>query len=83
MTKTVAEYLNDPRLLNDREIMTAPRCIRELHAIRLKIQDETGSMTPEELEAYYRRSRERVDTECARLGFKIQYVNSSQSEMVT
>jgi hypothetical protein len=32
--------MNDPRILNDREIMEAPECIREIHAIRLKIQEE-------------------------------------------
>jgi hypothetical protein len=40
MTKTVEEYMNDPRILNDSGIMEAPECIREIHAIRLKIQEE-------------------------------------------
>ncbi|MFP3090405.1 hypothetical protein LQZ21_08775 [Treponema sp. TIM-1] len=79
MTKTVKDYMNDPRILHDRGVMEAPRCIREIHAIRLKIQDETKTMTPEELADYYRKSRELVDAECARLGFKVQYVNSSSS----
>jgi hypothetical protein len=76
MMKTVNEYMNDPRILNDREIMEASWCIREIHAIRLKIQDETRTMTPEELDDYYRKSRELVDAECARLGFKIQYLTA-------
>jgi hypothetical protein len=76
MTKTVNEYMNDSRILNDRGIMEAPRCIREIHAIRLKIQDETRTMTPEELDNYYRKSREIIDAECARLGFKIQYLTA-------
>jgi hypothetical protein len=55
MTKTVKDYMNDPRILNDRGIMEAPRCIREIHAIRLKIQDETAGMTPGERTEYYNR----------------------------
>jgi hypothetical protein len=53
MTKTVKDYMNDPRILNDRGVMEAPRCIREIHAIRLKIQDETSGMTPAERTEYY------------------------------
>jgi hypothetical protein len=50
--KTVKEYMDDPRILNDPEIMGAPEAIREIHAIRLKHQDETAGMTPEEHAAY-------------------------------
>ena len=53
MMKTVKDYMNDPRILNDRGVMEAPRCIREIHAIRLKIQDETAGMTPAERIEYY------------------------------
>ena len=53
MTKTVKDYMNDPRILNDRGVMEAPRCIREIHAIRLKIQDETAGMTATERTEYY------------------------------
>jgi hypothetical protein len=53
MTKTVKDYMNDPRILSDRGVMEAPRCIREIHAIRLKIQDETAGMTPAERTEYY------------------------------
>jgi hypothetical protein len=38
--KTVQDYLNDPRILNDKGLMDGPEEIREIHAIRLKIQDE-------------------------------------------
>ena len=48
MAKTVNDYMNDPRILEDSEMMNAPECIREIHAIRLKLQDETAGMTPEE-----------------------------------
>jgi hypothetical protein len=47
--KTVQEYMNDPRITNDPEMMAALEPIREIHAIRLKIQDETAGMTAEEL----------------------------------
>jgi hypothetical protein len=43
--KTVQDYLNDPRLLNDPDMIGALEPVREIHAIRLKIQDETVGMT--------------------------------------
>jgi len=39
--KTFEDYINDPRILNDPEMTGALKPIRELHAIRLVIQDET------------------------------------------
>jgi len=42
--KTVQDYLNDPRLLNDPDMAGALEPVREIHAIRLKIQDETAEM---------------------------------------
>ena len=48
MGKTVKDYMNDPRILEDPEMMEDPECIREIHAIRLKLQDETAGMTVEE-----------------------------------
>jgi len=47
--KTVNDYLNDPRIAGDPAMMSALPLIRELHAIRLKIQDETAGMTDEEV----------------------------------
>ncbi len=35
-----------------------PKAIREIHAIREKLYDETKNMTPEEHTAYYRRKAE-------------------------
>jgi len=72
--KTVSDYMNDSRILNDRAVIDAPQCIRKIHAIRLKIQDETKIMSHEERNEYYRKSKERADAEFERLGFKIQYV---------
>jgi hypothetical protein len=39
--KSVQDYMNDPRITGDPEMMKAPKTIREIHAIRLKHQDET------------------------------------------
>jgi len=47
MTKTIDDYLNDPDLANE------PQALREVHAARLMIQDETKGMTAEERTAYY------------------------------
>jgi crotonobetainyl-CoA:carnitine CoA-transferase CaiB-like acyl-CoA transferase len=46
--KTVQEYMSDPRLLNDPGMAEALEPVREIHAIRLKIQDETANMTTAE-----------------------------------
>jgi hypothetical protein len=46
--KTVQDYMNDPRLLNDPGMAEALEPVREIHAIRLKIQDETANMTTAE-----------------------------------
>jgi hypothetical protein len=47
MKKTIDDYLNDPDLANE------PAALREVHAARLMIQDETKGMTPAERTAYY------------------------------
>jgi hypothetical protein len=52
--KTVQDYMNDPRILNDPGLMTAPEELREIHAIRLKQHDETAGMSAAEKSAYYR-----------------------------
>jgi len=57
---TVKDYMNDPRILEDREMMEAPECIREIHAIRLKLQDETEGMTPEEHADYVNKKGEEI-----------------------
>jgi hypothetical protein len=56
--KTVQEYMNDPRLLNDPDMAGALEPIREIHAIRLKLQDETAGMTPEEVADFYNKKAE-------------------------
>jgi hypothetical protein len=47
MMKTIDDYLNDPELANE------PQALREVHAARLMIQDETKGMTAAERTAYY------------------------------
>ena len=47
MMKTLNDYLNDPELANE------PSALREVHAARLMIQDETKGMTAEERTVYY------------------------------
>jgi len=50
--KTVQEYMNDPRMLNDPGMAKALEPIKEIHAIRLMIQDETAGMSPAEIATY-------------------------------
>ncbi|MDR0876832.1 MAG: hypothetical protein LBN21_02175 [Treponema sp.] len=73
--KTVQEYMNDPRIVNDPKMLDATDLIKEVHAIRLRLQDETAALTPDEMEEYRRLEREKIDTDCARLGFKLNYVD--------
>jgi len=54
MKKTLDDYLNDPDLANE------PSALREVHAARLMIQDETKGMTAEEHTAYYHGSAVRL-----------------------
>ena len=56
--KTVQDYLNDPRLLNDPDMTEALEPVREIHAIRLKIQDETAGMTMAERIEFLNREAE-------------------------
>ncbi|MDR1904192.1 MAG: hypothetical protein LBQ88_18155 [Treponema sp.] len=46
--KTINDYMNDPRLLNDPDMAGALEPVKEIHAIRLKIQEETANMTTAE-----------------------------------
>jgi hypothetical protein len=77
MAKTVKDYLNDPRILEDPEMMEAPECVREIHAIRLKLQDETEGMTTEEHVNYVNRKAEAF---LVRSGMRPMYANLSKQE---
>ena len=54
--KTVADYMNDPRILNDPAMAGALEPIRKIHAIRLKIQDESAGLTVEEKAALFNKN---------------------------
>jgi len=72
--KTITDYLNDPRLLNDPDMTGALEPIREIHAARLMLQDETAGMTPAEEVAFMNaRGRETL----ARLGLESRIANYS------
>lgn len=47
MVKTWEAYYNDPEIVSEHPFM------REIHAIRLMIHDETKDMTAEERTAYF------------------------------
>ncbi|MDR1211806.1 MAG: hypothetical protein LBK40_06200 [Spirochaetaceae bacterium] len=51
--KTIQDYMNDPRILNDPQMAGALEPVKEIHAIRLKIQDETEGMSSAEWVEYY------------------------------
>jgi hypothetical protein len=50
--KTIDEYMNDPRMLNAPDMADATEPVKEIHAARLKLQDETAAMTPAEKNEY-------------------------------
>jgi hypothetical protein len=66
--KTINDYLNDPSLVNE------PMALREVHAARLKIQDEIKDMTAEEKKTYY---HDGAAAFFARLGITPKYANLS------
>jgi hypothetical protein len=72
--KTVADYLNDPRIINDPEMLRALEPIREIHAVRLMLQDETEGMTSAEKVAFI---NERGRKTLARLGVESKIANYS------
>ena len=50
--RTFEDYLDTPELAGE------PKFLREIHAARLKIQDETKGMTVAERAAYYNQAAE-------------------------
>ncbi|MCL2722299.1 MAG: hypothetical protein FWD47_13300 [Treponema sp.] len=53
MIKEIDDYMKDPDIAHE------PSALREVHAIRLKIHDETKGMTVAEHTAYYNASSKR------------------------
>jgi hypothetical protein len=53
--KTVQEYLNDPRMLNDPDMAAALEPVKEIYAARLMIQDETAGMTAAQKSEYLKK----------------------------
>jgi hypothetical protein len=68
--KTVYDYLNDPRIGADE-----PTALREIHAIRLKMYDETLNMTPVQRADYFREKDKRIAADCARLGIQFKHAS--------
>jgi len=64
MTKTLDDYMNDPDLANELEPL------REIHAIRLMLRDETKGMTAAERVAHVNRNAEAF---LATIGEKLRY----------
>jgi hypothetical protein len=54
--KTMQDYMNDPRMLNDPYMAKAFEPVKEIHAARLMIQDETAGMTAAEKAAYHKKN---------------------------
>ena len=73
MTKTVSDYLKDPMLVNDKGMMDAPDCIKEIHAIRLKIQDEYDVLSP----SYDEQCQKTADAFFIEMGITPQYADLS------
>ena len=73
MKKAVSDYLTDPRIVNDKRIMDAPDCMKEIHAIRLKIQDEYDVLSP----AYDEHCREAADAFFRERGITPRYAELS------
>ena len=59
--------------MNDSEIINEPMPLREIHAVRLKIYDETKNLTVNERRAYY---TDGLDEVCQK--FKIEIVPSAK-----
>ena len=71
--KTALDYLDDPRIANDLELISGTEEARTIRAIRLKHQDETAGMTIEGKLEFHRR---KTDTAFATLGLPPpQYAN--------
>jgi hypothetical protein len=57
MRKNLDYYMNDPDIIDE------PMPLREIHAIRLRIHDETKGLTPQEHTEYFREGAEKFFTQ--------------------
>ncbi|GHT87120.1 hypothetical protein FACS1894137_13780 [Spirochaetia bacterium] len=62
--------MDDPRMA---DLANEPLPVREVHAWRLQVQDEKQGMSGSQLEAYYKASRERTQSFCAKHGIHLNY----------
>jgi hypothetical protein len=49
LMKTVQDYMNDPRITNDPALKDSLELSKEIHAIRLKVQDENVGLSVDEI----------------------------------
>ncbi|MFP3041754.1 hypothetical protein LQZ19_08015 [Treponema primitia] len=47
--KTVQDYMNDPRITDDPALKDSLELSKEIHAIRLKVQDENEGLSVDEI----------------------------------
>ena len=72
--KTVQDYMNDPRMLNDPDMAKALEPVKEIHAARLMQQDETAGMSPSE-------KREYLNKRAEAMGFPLCYDLAGQGKL--
>jgi hypothetical protein len=75
--KTVNDYMNDPRLLEEPE---TDEPVKKIHAARLMLHDETAGMSVEEKVAFI---NARGKASLARLGLSPKFVNLSGQGKLT
>ena len=61
--------------------MSEPRAMREIHAIREQIYEETKDMSPQEYAEYSRRNSEELDLCLLELGYKFVPVEGEPGVM--
>jgi hypothetical protein len=69
--KTIDDYLNDPRILEEPE---TDEPVKKIHAARLMLQDETAGMSVEDKVAFINAKGKAT---LARLGLSPKFVNFS------
>jgi len=70
--RTFDDYLNTPELAEE------PGFLREIHAARLKIQDETKGMTQAERIAYYNKASNFLNGRVYEEGYKNRHLGDER-----